>query len=94
MREITVPPLIERPELRSVCDLLDDRMRVDPEHVSFGRHLGGHLVDVTVSEFRDQATALAKGLAAAGVQPGDRVAIMSQTRYEWAVADFAIWAAG
>ncbi|GAA2815375.1 hypothetical protein GCM10020219_104840 [Nonomuraea dietziae] len=49
---------------------------------------------VTAREFRDEVAALAKGLIAAGVEPGDRVALMSRTRvYEWTVIDYAIWAA-
>nr|WP_245712141.1 AMP-dependent synthetase/ligase [Glycomyces sambucus] len=50
--------------------------------------------DVTAVQFREQVVAAAKGLAAAGVQPGDRVALMSATRYEWTLLDYAIWAAG
>ena len=37
---------------------------------------------------------MAKGLIASGVDAGDRVGIMSRTRYEWALVDFAIWFAG
>lgn len=37
---------------------------------------------------------MAKGLIAAGVKPGEAIAIMSKTRYEWAQIDFAIWFAG
>ncbi len=45
-------------------------------------------------QFLAEVRALAKGLVAAGVAVGDRVAIMSKTRYEWTLADFAIWTAG
>jgi long-chain acyl-CoA synthetase len=38
--------------------------------------------------------ALAKGLIAAGIQPGERVALMSRTRYEWTLIDYAVWSAG
>jgi long-chain acyl-CoA synthetase len=38
--------------------------------------------------------ALAKGFIAAGVQAGDRVALMSHTRYEWTLIDYALWTAG
>jgi long-chain acyl-CoA synthetase len=38
--------------------------------------------------------ALAKGLIAAGISPGDRVAIMSRTRYEWTLFDYAAWSTG
>ena len=49
---------------------------------------------MTAGQFRDEVAALAKGLIAAGIEPGDRVALMSRTRYEWTLADYAIWAAG
>lgn len=94
MREMTIPLAVERPDLRSASDLLADRVRIDPEHIAFARRFGGELIDVSTAQFRDEVYAVAKGLVAAGVQPGDRVAIMSPTRYEWAVIDFAIWAAG
>src|SRR5215469_5162808 len=50
--------------------------------------------DVTTTQFRDEVYALAGGLIAAGIEPGDRVAIMSRTTYEWTLVDYAIWAAG
>jgi long-chain acyl-CoA synthetase len=50
--------------------------------------------DVTAGQFRDEVTALARGLIAAGISPGDRVALMSRTRYEWTLVDYAIWTAG
>ena len=50
--------------------------------------------DVTARQFADDVTALAKGLMAAGIAVGDRVALMSRTRYEWTLIDYAIWAAG
>ncbi|MGW0699736.1 AMP-dependent synthetase/ligase [Streptomyces sp. NPDC002867] len=49
---------------------------------------------VTAADFARQVTEAARGLIAAGLEPGGRVAVMSRTRYEWTVIDFAIWAAG
>jgi long-chain acyl-CoA synthetase len=49
---------------------------------------------VTCREFRDEVVAVAGGLVAAGIRPGDRVGLMSKTRYEWTLVDYAIWAAG
>ncbi|MDR2722156.1 MAG: AMP-dependent synthetase/ligase [Cellulomonadaceae bacterium] len=49
---------------------------------------------VTVAEFNKQVVAVAKGLVALGVEPGQTVGIMSRTRYEWTLLDFAAWAAG
>src|SRR4029077_7769526 len=50
--------------------------------------------DVTARQFRDEVAALAKGFMAAGIGEGDRVALLSRTRYEWTVVDYALWAAG
>jgi long-chain acyl-CoA synthetase len=62
--------------------------------VSFRRQIDGSWVDVTAREFAAHVLAVAKGLIASGLRPGDRVALVSKTRYEWSLFDFAIWAAG
>src|SRR5258708_1915561 len=54
----------------------------------------GQWEELTAAQFRDEVVRLAKGLVAAGIEPGDRVALMSRTRYEWTLIDYAIWAAG
>lgn len=54
----------------------------------------GEWQDVTLGDFHDDVLAVAKGLVGAGVSPGDRVALLSKTRYEWTVADYAIWWVG
>ena len=58
------------------------------------RGADGRWQDITAAQFCAEVSGLAKGLIAAGIQPGDRVALMSRTRYEWTLADYAIWAAG
>ena len=60
----------------------------------FKRQSGGQWVNVTAKHFADEVDAVAKGLIASGVEAGDRVAILSSTRYEWTVLDYAIWRAG
>jgi long-chain acyl-CoA synthetase len=50
--------------------------------------------EITCTEFRDEVAALAAGIVGAGIKPGDRVGLMSKTRYEWTLIDYAIWAAG
>ncbi len=62
--------------------------------VSFRRRIDGSWVDVTAQDFATQVRAVAKGLMACGVERGDRVALLSKTRYEWTLFDYAIWAAG
>lgn len=68
--------------------------REQPHLVLFYRPRNYEWVSVTAGEFLQEVFDAAKGLVAAGVEPGDRVAIFSGTRYEWALMDFAIWAAG
>lgn len=65
-----------------------------PHIVLFSRPRNYDWVNVTAGEFLEEVYEAAKGLVAAGVEPGDRVAILSATRYEWSLMDFAIWAAG
>ena len=55
---------------------------------------GGTWSDVTAAQFNEEVRALAKGFIAAGVEAGDRIAIMSHTRYEWTLIDYALWTAG
>jgi long-chain acyl-CoA synthetase len=78
-------------------NLTDDVVRnaaTSPGRVAFSRRTGDRWVDVTAREFLDEVRAVAKGLVAAGVEPGDRVALLSRTRYEWTLFDYAIWFAG
>ena len=49
---------------------------------------------MSAAEFARQVTGVAKGLIAAGVKHGDRVALLSSTRYEWTLVDYAIWSIG
>ncbi|MFF0576486.1 AMP-dependent synthetase/ligase [Streptosporangium saharense] len=94
MREYSVPVLVDVPASASLTDTVFLRGEREPGRVSLRRKSGDDWVAVTAGEFRDQVVAVAKGLIAAGVEPGDRVALMSRTRYEWTVIDYAIWAAG
>lgn len=81
-----------------MTDLVADWAEESPAEIAFYRKVGSgdqaRWEPVTISEFRDQVVALAKGLAAAGIEAGDRVALMSRTRYEWTLIDVAIWFAG
>ncbi len=62
--------------------------------MAFSRRTPDGWVDVTAQQFLDDVRAVAKGLLAAGVEAGDRVALLSRTRYEWTLFDYAIWFAG
>jgi long-chain acyl-CoA synthetase len=63
-------------------------------NISFRRRVDGTWIDVTSKEFADQVTTVAQGLIAAGIEHGDRIALLSATRYEWTLLDYAIWAVG
>ncbi|WP_151549282.1 MULTISPECIES: AMP-dependent synthetase/ligase [Corynebacterium] len=68
--------------------------RSRPYGIMFTRPQNFEWVNVTGQEFAEEVYAVAKGLIANGVQKGDRVALLCETRYEWTLIDFAIWAAG
>ncbi|WNI21260.1 long-chain fatty acid--CoA ligase [Streptomyces sp. ITFR-16] len=83
------------PHVGGLADCVFDYAEEDPHRVALGRKdTAGHWQDVTSATFRDEVLALAKGLIAHGVRFGDRVALMSRTRYEWTLFDFALWAVG
>ncbi|MEU9332502.1 AMP-dependent synthetase/ligase [Streptomyces sp. NPDC048290] len=95
MREFTNPPLASAPPVGGLADVVFQRAQDDPRHISLGRKDdGGRWREVTAAAFRDEVLALAKGLLAQGVRFGDRVAIMSRTRYEWTLFDYALWTVG
>ena len=96
MRERTSPSLITPDPAMSIPGLLTRRLDREPTSTYLERKvaLGSTWTPVSIREFHNEVTAVAKGLVALGVQPGDRVSIMSRTRCEWTVLDFAIWAAG
>ncbi|MGV9773963.1 AMP-dependent synthetase/ligase [Streptosporangium sp. NPDC003464] len=94
MREYSVPVLVDVPASANLTDTVFQRAEREPGTVCLRRKVGDDWVAVTAGEFRDQVAAVAKGLITAGIEPGDRIALMSRTRYEWTVIDYAIWAAG
>ena len=78
----------------NLTDDVLDRLALDADAVALARRVDGEWHDVTIGEFHREVTDLAKGLIASGVEPGDRVVLLSKTRYEWTLADYAIWWAG
>lgn len=62
--------------------------------VSFRRRVDHSWSDVTARDFAAQVLAVAKGLIAAGMRPGEKIALLCGTRFEWSLLDFAIWTAG
>ncbi|QOV38230.1 long-chain fatty acid--CoA ligase [Streptomyces ferrugineus] len=94
VREARTPPLAPPPTTGTTADLPYVNAAEDPDAVVLRRRRDGTWQPVTATAFAHEVTAVAKGLIAAGLEPGGRVAVMSRTRYEWTVLDFAIWAAG
>lgn len=94
MNEISIPPIIPAATAGNLTNLIAERAWFEPERVTMSRPLGDGWQPMTAKEVEEEIRATAKGLIAAGIQIGDRVAIMARTRYEWTVLDFAIWYAG
>ncbi len=95
MREYSAPPMVDIPGSANLTEVVFQRAAREPDTVLARRKdSGGGWRDVTARRFRDDVVHVAKGLVASGIEPGDRVAIVSQTRYEWTVLDYAILTAG
>src|SRR5579859_3732454 len=95
MREYSTPAAVEIPPSAGLTDVVFERAGREPGRVIMRRkEPAGGWQDVTARQFAADVTALAKGLIATGIGTGDRVALMSRTRYEWTLLDYAIWAAG
>ncbi|WP_024793837.1 AMP-dependent synthetase/ligase [Tomitella biformata] len=94
MREYVVPASYTIKDDATLSDNVFEFAEKTPNFVPFQRNANGAWMDVTAAQFAAEVSALAKGLIASGIEYGDRVAIMSGTRYEWVALDFAIWTAG
>jgi long-chain acyl-CoA synthetase len=95
MRSYELPALIESPNNENITDLLVQRAKNTPSLPLFAiEETAGNWSNVSAQSFYEQVIDLARGFIAAGIKPGDAVALMSRTRYEWALIDFALWFAG
>ncbi|RNL86370.1 AMP-dependent synthetase/ligase [Halostreptopolyspora alba] len=94
MREYSRPVKVEISQDARLPDTVFARAAEEPDTVALRRQESGQWRDVTCQQFRDDVAAIAKALIAAGIEHGDRVALMSRTRYEWTTIDYAIWAVG
>ncbi|WP_329435141.1 AMP-dependent synthetase/ligase [Streptomyces sp. NBC_01280] len=94
VREVRTASLAADPGGSTPADIPFTNAAEAPDAVVLRRKEGEHWRPVTAAAFAREVTAAAKGLIAGGLEPGGRVALMSRTRYEWTVLDFAIWAAG
>ncbi|WP_265523092.1 AMP-dependent synthetase/ligase [Oerskovia flava] len=96
MTENASPSLVEVSAADSISTLLTDRVARtgDATLIERRERPGAPWTPVSARDFEDEVVDVARGLIARGIAAGDRVAIMSRTRYEWTLLDFAIWAAG
>jgi long-chain acyl-CoA synthetase len=95
MKEFAEPALVEAPTTGNLASFLIESERIAPTGQAMSiPQSDGTWSDMTYSEFAEDVRTLARGIAASGAAVGDRVAIMSRTRYEWTLLDFALWYAG
>ncbi|MEY9846781.1 long-chain acyl-CoA synthetase [Streptacidiphilus sp. BW17] len=107
MREFSVPALVRAQRTEGLADSVHRTAEETPLLPVLSRRTsnpdasGGEpgqseatWHDVTAAQFRDEVQALAKGLLQQGIRFGDRVALMSRTRFEWTLLDYALWSIG
>ncbi|MEV5440824.1 AMP-dependent synthetase/ligase [Streptomyces sp. NPDC052682] len=97
MRDLALAPPAAAPLTGGLADSLFETADRDPTLPMLARRpdpASAVWQEVTAVEFRDEVVDLAKGLIASGISPGNRVAIMARTRYEWTVLAYALWSVG
>ena len=94
MQDNVVAPIVPPTTEGNLADTVVRNAQQTPDRVVFSTRAAGGWQDVTAAAFADEVGRLAKGLLGAGIQVGDRVGLMSRTRYEWTLVDYAIWTAG
>jgi long-chain acyl-CoA synthetase len=94
VEQFEVPAAVPADPNANTTDLLVERVKATPNSPLFAVPRGTGWEDVSTAEFHRQVVALAKGLVAAGIQPGDKIGLMAKTSYEWSLIDFATWFAG
>jgi long-chain acyl-CoA synthetase len=95
VKEFDSPAIVDADPEANITDLLIERVKLTPDRALFSLPTAERgWTDITSAEFLTRVVALSKGLVAAGIQPGDKVALMSRTRFEWTLLDFACWFAG
>ena len=94
MREYSTALQVPVPSTGNLTDDVVRNAAEAPDRVAFSRRTTEGWADVTARQFLDEVRSVAKGLVAAGIEAGDRVGLLSRTRYEWTLFDYAIWFAG
>ncbi|MBU6245225.1 MAG: long-chain fatty acid--CoA ligase [Actinomycetales bacterium] len=94
LKEFSVPAIVAAPTTGSLTDHIIENASTDPGRAVLSINRGGAWVSMTAADFLGEVKAVARGLIANGIEPGQRIAIMSRTRYEWTLLDYATWYAG
>ncbi|GDX31504.1 long-chain-fatty-acid--CoA ligase [Actinomycetes bacterium] len=94
LKEFSVPVIVPAPTSGNLVDHIAENAEQVPDLVVFSVPRGAAWVGITAKQFNDDVKAIAKGIIANGVEPGQRIGIMSRTRYDWALMDYAVWYAG
>lgn len=94
MVQFEVPAIVPADPQANITDLLVERVKATPSLALFSVPDGEGWRDITAAEFQKQVVALAKGFAAAGIEPGDKVGFIARTTYDWTLVDFALFYAG
>jgi long-chain acyl-CoA synthetase len=94
MLDTSGPPMDAIPPGTNLLEPVIQRAEKEPGRAVAAYRDGDHYVDVTAAEFYERCRAVAKGILASGLEPGGRVALMSRTRLEWLLIDYAILASG
>lgn len=94
MQQYTEPQLELYPVSGSLTDALLVHAQKQPTTPAIVNRIDAQWLELTSAQFLQEVRAVAKGLQSSGIEPGDRVALMSRTRYEWTLLDYAIWYAG
>ncbi|MDF2560238.1 MAG: long-chain fatty acid--CoA ligase [Microbacterium sp.] len=94
MVQFEVPAIVPADPDANVADLLVKRVEATPDRALFSVPDGDGWRDISAAAFQTAVIALAKGFAAAGIQPGEKVGFLARTTYEWTLVDFALFYAG
>ncbi|WP_431806338.1 AMP-dependent synthetase/ligase [Microbacterium paraoxydans] len=94
MVQFEVPAIVPADPDANVADMLAERVRATPDRALFSVPQGDGWRDISAADFQTAVIALAKGFAAAGIQPGEKVGFLARTTYEWTLIDFALFYAG
>lgn len=92
--EFSTPPATKPFPVENLGRLVFKNAQEAPNDVAMLRRVGNDWKEVTCAQYLEEVKGVAKGLIAKGVKPGDRIAIMSHTRYEWSLLAWGAWVVG